>query len=195
MIFVILLQKLFNMKRTLVIHPKDRSTDFLKPIYANIVGATIVTENWSKEDVNAAIDTHDRIIMMGHGSPYGLFSIGRFIDTKNGFIIDAHSVKHLRGKECIFIWCYASDFVNHHNLKGFSTGMFISEVGEAYACRIIEPTQQMVDGSNSFFVDTLSENVDLTLREIYDATTKRYSEYAKRNTIAHYNNSRLVCIE
>ena len=66
----------------LIIHPTDRSTDFLSPIYANITDATIMNGGVSKDQVAKAINEHDRIIMLGHGSPYGLFSIGQFVIRK-----------------------------------------------------------------------------------------------------------------
>ena len=63
--------------RTLVIHPKDKTTDFLKPIYANR-DWTVITGGCTKEEVNKAISEHDHIIMMGHGTPQGLLAMGQF---------------------------------------------------------------------------------------------------------------------
>jgi hypothetical protein len=63
--------------RTLVIHPKDKTTDFLKPIYANR-DWTVITGGCTKEEVNKAIGEHDHIIMMGHGTPQGLLAMGQF---------------------------------------------------------------------------------------------------------------------
>ena len=61
--------------KTLVIHPDDRSTDFLKPIYSNLPNTTVLTENVSQPTLKKAITEHDQIIMMGHGSPSGLFNV------------------------------------------------------------------------------------------------------------------------
>jgi hypothetical protein len=63
--------------RTLVIHPKDRTTDFLKPIYHGR-DWTVITGGCTKEDVNKAIGEHDHIIMMGHGTPQGLLAMNQF---------------------------------------------------------------------------------------------------------------------
>jgi hypothetical protein len=63
--------------KTLVIHPKDRTTDFLKPIYHGR-GYTVITGGCTKADVAKAIDEHDHIIMMGHGTPQGLLAVGQF---------------------------------------------------------------------------------------------------------------------
>jgi hypothetical protein len=62
--------------KTLVIHPKDKTTDFLKPIYHGR-DWTVITGG-TKEEVRKAIDEHDHIIMMGHGTPQGLLSVGQF---------------------------------------------------------------------------------------------------------------------
>lgn len=66
------------MKKTLVIHPKDKSTDFLKPIYHGRNDVTVITGGCTKEDVARAIDAHDHIVMMGHGTPQGLLAMGQF---------------------------------------------------------------------------------------------------------------------
>lgn len=64
--------------KKLVIHPKDRSTDFLKPIYYGRNDTTVITGGCTKKDVNDAIDKHDHIIMLGHGTPQGLLAMGQF---------------------------------------------------------------------------------------------------------------------
>ena len=63
--------------KTLVIHPNDSSTNFLKPIYSSLSkeDTTIITGGVSAEDVLQLVKDHERIIMMGHGSPRGLFGI------------------------------------------------------------------------------------------------------------------------
>jgi len=134
---------------TLVIHPADKSTDFLKPIYQNSLDTTVLTGG-TKVEVNKAIESHDRIMMMGHGSPYGLFTVGKF-KSENGYVIDGTTVKLLKDKECIFIWCNADAFTNKHGLDGLYSGMFISEVSEAYYCGLPYTSQEEVDQSNHGF--------------------------------------------
>ena len=90
----------------LVIHPTDRSTDFLKPIYENISDAMILNGGVTKDQVRELIPQAQRVIMMGHGSPFGLFNVGRF-SGNNGYIIDESMVDVLRNVECIAIWCNA----------------------------------------------------------------------------------------
>ena len=119
--------------KTLIIHPEDKSTDFLTPIYSGFDNTTVIRGGMSKSEVNKQIEKHDRIMMMGHGSPGGLFSVGQFPGS-NGYIISHATVDLLQNKECIFIWCNADKFVEEHNLKGLYSGMFISEVMEANYC-------------------------------------------------------------
>ena len=64
--------------KKLVIHPKDRTTDFLKPIYHGRNDVTVLTGGCSKDEVNEAIDKHDHIIMLGHGTPQGLLAMNQF---------------------------------------------------------------------------------------------------------------------
>ena len=105
--------------RTLVIHPKDRSTDFLKPIYESIEGDVhVITGLYYKDTVRALIDQSDRIIMLGHGSPAGLFAVGQFEDCSNGMIIDETMIASLGNKpNNIYVWCNADKFVNRFSFE------------------------------------------------------------------------------
>jgi len=137
--------------KTLVIHPDDRTTDFLKQIYE---GRDFTVFNGHQKDISKSefhdlVKKHDRIIMMGHGFPGGLFMSH----------INSEIVYLLREKECVCIWCNADQFVNKYGLKGFYTGMFISEVGEANWFRI-QTDQDAIDHSNELFTDLVTEHLD-----------------------------------
>ena len=182
--------------KTLVIHPEDRSTDFLKPIYEHVSDATIIHGGVSKTQIKQLITEHDRIMMMGHGSPSGLFSCAKFGDNDySGFIIDHTMVEELSSKECIFIWCNADQFVTKHNLKGLYSGMFISEVGEATYCGLPGTPQSVVDTSNDSFARWMGENVNMALNEIYHNTMDNYEVLAMDNPVADYNAQRLCLAE
>jgi len=182
--------------KTLVIHPKDKSTDFLKPIYADLDNVTLVTEGWTPDQIKKAIQTHDQVMMMGHGSPNGLFAIGQFPinNPYSSHIIGADMVEALSQKDNnIFIWCNADQFVNKHGLKGFYSGMFVSEVGEAFYCKVKTFDQASVDESNDTFARQLGECL-LTTRapeEIYNQIRGQYGLLAEVNAIAEYNHQRL----
>jgi len=172
--------------KTLIIHPQDGSTDFLKPIYSNIKGKTVLTEGTRKKVIQE-IKKHDRIMMMGHGSPSGLFSIGRF---DSAYAIDESLVELLKKKECVFIWCNADQFVERHDLKGFYSGMFVSEVSEASYCGFYTD-QATVNESNNSFALWLGEAINNPLVEAYSSLLPKYQALAKANKVAAYNQQRL----
>jgi hypothetical protein len=180
--------------KNLIIHPADASTDFLKPIYANISDAIILNGGASKDQVKELITQHDRIIMLGHGSPFGLFSIGQFMGN-NGYIIDSTMVDVLKHVECISIWCNADKFMVKHELNGFYSGMFISEVGEAMYCGLPGTPQETVDASNHYFAQLLGEVINEPLSAINDYVTDNYGLLTEDNPVALYNYNRLYLRE
>ena len=177
--------------QTLVIHPHDESTHFLKPIYENIPNKTVITGGVSKAEMCDLIDSYDRVMMMGHGSPWGLFSVGKFTDT-TPYIIDHTMVYLLLQKQnSVFIWCNADQFVNRHQLKGLYSGMFISEVGEAMYCGLPNTPQDVVTESNDSFATMLGNVIDKPIRDAYNEVKKQYSLLAESNAVALYNSNRL----
>jgi hypothetical protein len=182
--------------KTLVIHPHDASTDFLSPIYTGLDDVTLVTDSWSQNQIKEAIQTHDQVIMMGHGSPSGLFAVGQF-PTNNPFssyVIGTSMVEVLSQKDNnIFIWCNADQFVNRHGLKGFYSGMFVSEVGEAFYCDVETFDQASVDESNDTFARQLGECLQSTRdpEAIHGQIKEHYGALAETNLIAAYNHERL----
>jgi len=165
--------------KTLVIHPADRSTDFLKQIYE---GRDFTIENrhkgmagYSKKEFIEDVKAHDRIIMMGHGYPGGLFM--SFVNSEMVYL--------LREKECVCIWCNADQFVNKYGLKGFYTGMFISEVSEASWFHI-QTNQEAIDHSNHLFTQLVTENID---NENIHSVLK--AGYVGECPVIKFNNDRL----
>ena len=134
--------------KVLIIHPKDKTTDFLIKSYNS--DFTIIRTELSDTLLKKLIRSHDVIIMMGHGTEEGLIGFGRTY-------IGSDFVDELRKKFCICIWCYASDFAKKYKLKTmFSTGMFISEMEEAYLMGLKEIDQNMINCSNYWFSEALS---------------------------------------
>ena len=180
-----------NKMKTLIIHPKDKSTQFLDIVYNPIPNKTIITGGVSQEELIKLIEEHDRVMMCGHGSPYGLFAVGQFPDTK-GYVIGANMVEVLSKKDnSIFIWCNADQFVNFHKLKGFFSGMFISEVGEAYYCGLPGTKQDEVNESNFGFCNLLSECINEPQEVMYNTIKTNYGKIAEENSVALYNHNRL----
>ena len=190
--------------KTLIIHPEDPSTSFLDIVYAPIENKTVITGGISKSEVQQLIREHDRVMMMGHGSPNGLFSIGKFSGA-NGLIIDHTTVSLLKEKDnSVFIWCWASEFVKNYKLSGFSSGMFISEVGEASHCSKYDQTvddllkiklstviQEEVDESNYGFCNIIAKYINEDKELIHENVKKEYGLIAESNPVALYNNNRL----
>ena len=177
--------------KTLIIHPQDVTTDFLSVAYKTMINKTIVKTNKSINDIRGLIDSHCRFMMMGHGSPSGLFSIGQFGEP-SGLIIDHSMADLLRFKNNnLFIWCNADRFVNEFNLKGFYTGMFISEIEEAWYCGLHNITQDMIDESNLVFCELLSKVIQDKTEVIHHYILKQYGLLAKKNPVASYNHKRL----
>lgn len=138
--------------KTLVIHPKDETTDFLSKIYEG-KGFTVVIDNISTSKLKNLISENDRIIMLGHGTPKGLLGYGRNI-------IDSNLVYLLKSKICISIWCFADVFVKKYKLRGFYTSMFISEIYEASYEGFYNISQNEIDSSNNNFSNVLSKYLD-----------------------------------
>lgn len=178
--------------KTLIVHPKDSSTSFLDIVYEPIVDKTVITGGMSKLELHELIESHDRVMMMGHGSPYGLFSVGQFYGVGGGYIIDRESVELLKEKDnSVFIWCNADQFVNRHELRGFYSGMFISEVGEAYYCGLPGTSQDMVDESNYGFCNIIAKYINEPTEVIYENVVPEYGVIAENNSVALYNKLRL----
>lgn len=176
--------------KNLIIHPQDSSTSFLNIVYKNISNKTVITGGITSTELNGLIKTHDRVMMMGHGWAGGLFGVGQFIDC--GTIINRYTVPYLMEKKNnIFIWCNADKFVNEHELKGFYSGMFISEVGEADYCGIPGMSQHVVDESNYGFCNIISECINESKQTIFNNVVKEYKKIAENNPVALYNVNRL----
>ena len=176
------------MEKTLVIHPSDSSTDFLKPIYSGLENAVVLTGGLTKEEVREAIEKSDRVIMLGHGSPFGLFSVGRFQST-NGYIIDNTMIDVLSDKpNNIYVWCHANQFVERHELNGFYSGMFVSEYGEAYYCGV-KTLIGDVELSNDLFAEVVGKNINLESNLLCEVAKQEY--YIQGNEVNKYNNERL----
>jgi len=137
--------------KTLVIHPKDVTTDFLSEIYKD-KDWTIINTNISKSEMKKQIISHDRIVMLGHGTERGLLGFGRFV-------IDSTWVYLLRDKECVCIWCNADKFVKRYGLKGFYTGMIISEYEEAIA-HYITTDLETINKSNTGFALAIKNSIN-----------------------------------
>ena len=175
--------------KTLIIHPKDITTTFLTGIYKNLANKTVITGGMT--NLRKHIQDHDRILMMGHGSPAGLFSVGQFPDAYP-YIFDESMVDMLQDKITVYIWCNADKFVQRHSLYGFYTGMFISEVNEALYFNFwnLDNLERLIDESNYAFSAIVAKHIDEGLFDMYKNVVAGYGLLAK-NPIARFNLDRL----
>jgi hypothetical protein len=160
--------------KTLVIHPQDATTDFLKPIYQNL-NCKVITGQCTKAEVYEQVAKHDRIIMLGHGSPNGLFAVSQFIGEQiASYIIDESFVDLLKEKRNnVYIWCHADRYVNKYGLTGFYTGMFSSEVLEA-AMYDINAEDEEIGKSNDLFSDLVGERIEHESEKIHRYVKDNY---------------------
>ena len=164
--------------KTLVIHPTDYTTNFLKEIYVD-KDWTVINDNPSNKALKKAIKDHDRIVMLGHGTEHGLIGHKRFI-------IDSSMVYLLRQKpESVYIWCNADVFVKKYGLKGFYTGMIISEIDEAYLYCVNFKLSTDIDDSNKLFAESIKNAICLDSKEMYAKVKKNY--VSLDNNIIHFN--------
>jgi len=165
---------------TLVIHPDDISTDFLSDIYIDKGWDVFRLPFFHPDDFRDAITSHKRIVMLGHGSPSGLFNF-------MGLTIDGSLGSLLKDKETVAIWCYADQYVHKHKLKGFFSGMFISEVSEANSCGIPDIDEETVELSNHLFSSTLGKYIDSD--NVLEKVLEKYK--VEGNPIIEFNRARL----
>lgn len=181
----------------LLIHPDDRTTDFLKPTYSNL-NATVLTKPDEFFNLAETMKRHNRIIMMGHGSPNGLFmpQIEGVEEDENGelFEYSDYSINYtyadiLREKRTVCVWCNADRYVVPNDLHGFYTGMAISELCEADYCDVKGCNPKQLEESNTKFTMGLKESLKVDGPESVKIFKEIYNN--PKNPIMVYNRKRL----
>ena len=176
-------------KNILVIHPEDESTEFLSVIYKNIPNLTVVRNcNISKKRLRDYIRRNEVVIMLGHGNSHGLFS-NSFGEKFSRLLINSRLVDELRKKEYLIgIWCHAKDFFKKYKLKGFVSGMFISDMNECYYYSYNVEEQVLNESNNKISQiigdSILNSNVEET---IYIYVCKRILNELSDNVISQFN--------
>lgn len=152
--------------------------------------AVVITGGTDRESIKTLMRESEQVIMLGHGSPTGLMSVGKFKGYGN--IVDDSCAEVLAEKQnSVFIWCNADQFVEFHGLNGFSTGMFISEVAEAKFCGMPLAQYSTVAESNRAFVECVRRVIDCEPEMMHSYVKQAYGELASVNPVAKYNHERL----
>ena len=139
-----------NEKEMIVVHPFDPSTRMLCEIYKGIEGVTLFDSWEQREDILKAIAAAPKdepILLLGHGCPSGL------LDLRYGLVIGDSDAGLLKGRpNLVGIWCYASSYAYAHGLKGFFSGMFISELPEAIINGVDASAEEIDDNAWNFCI-------------------------------------------
>lgn len=188
-------------KTTLVIHPKDPSTDCLGVIYEGRDWTVIRDFTTPQTVVDDQISKHDRIILLGHGSPEGLLA-GAVVQSWSGqkvfkrfsrYIISPAQTDLLKEKETFSIWCCSDAFFKKYQAgKGLHTGMIISEVGEEVYClgKAYLDEKQMASNME-LFCGAFAKHIDLPPEEM---RRKVLEEYVGDDPVTRFNRERIVVL-
>jgi hypothetical protein len=166
--------------KTLVIHPKDETTEFLSKIYAD-KDWKVMNSRLTKSSLTKQIKAHDRIIMMGHGGEMGLLHFRELI-------IDKTFVDLLKEKSCVCIWCHADEFVNELGLRAFYCGMFVSDFVESLE-NDIDSNWDAIWHSNALFAEAV--NVSIDTNNILENIKELYKEPEDGCEVIRFNRARL----
>jgi len=146
--------------QTVIIHPKDESTDFLSKAYDGKMNTIVIRNKISDAELKQHFAMAERIVLMGHGLPSGLLGF-------DSIYIDSKYVQWLKNKEVFYVWCNANKFVLNNNLKGFCTGMIISDKEEASDYNI-NVTDEELSYSNDLFANAIGHIISLTEYDVKD---------------------------
>jgi len=171
--------------KTLIIHPEDESTNFLKEIYEG-KGWTVLSDDKSlrKRNLKKMLLEHDRIIMLGHGYHGGLYGFGRVV-------LDSTFVYILREKALVCIWCNADKFVSKYDLNGLYTGMIISDSDEADMFLNLEYSVSDIKTSNELFASSIKNSIEILDTRIVENVL---SDYNLDNPIVNFNKDKIYFV-
>lgn len=176
---------------TLVIHPKDHTTDCLEVIYRDRNWSVIRNPDTPESAVKEAILSHPRIIMLGHGTPYGLLA-ARGRNRFGRYIINWSMVNLFKNKETMSIWCFSNRFFKPANLKGLHTGMIISELSEEWAVLGHAPlTRDEMAENMERFCGAFAKYIDLEPEQMRE---KVLEEYTGDDEVTQFNRKNIIVL-
>lgn len=172
----------------IVVHPNDPSTRMLAMIYEGMEGVTLF-DSWKQRkeilEAIAAAPKDEPILILGHGTPHGL------LDMRYGYVICDADAELLKDRpNLVGIWCYASDYAHDHGLRGFFSGMFISEEPEAWVNGVDAGEEEINDRAWDFagrFGGLLREG-----RPLAEAAAELMDPRHRDSELTEFNYSRLT---
>ena len=177
----------------LVIHPSDRSTDFLRELYEGREDVRLLTGRESRKELGSILfhlRAGERVMLLGHGSPSGLFRLEE--DGEYRLYVGHTMVYALRKHPVIGIWCHADLFARKEQLHGLFSGMIVSEMKEAQEYGIA-CSQEELDRENANLAERLrflfDENVP------FQQMPSRLAEMDTAGTqLTRFNYNNLYCL-
>lgn len=183
------MKRKINMKKYLFIHPKDETTDFLSAIY-NVVREDIKTVvrdcSISNSKLVKLIQSHENVIILGHGNEFGLLCSTSNHERFNRLLINSRHVEFLRKcKSVIGIWCDSDKFFEKYSINGFASGMFVSDLDEANDFALPLSITD-IEESNKLLATLLSQSFYCDSKFIYNYLYDGFKKLSK-NKIAQFN--------
>lgn len=179
------------MKKVLVIHPDDRSTDMLKAVYEGKGYDVINDPSISDDEIVEQIKSHDKIIMLGHGTPYGLISWNRTTGEVRYVINDSHA-ELLKTKETYSMWCHSDAFFERHDMKGFHSGMIISEEMEALMYGIVGCSDEDIAESMMPLMYAMHDTIEM--EDLQDMKRIILERYNAKDPVTWFNRRNIVIL-
>jgi hypothetical protein len=170
---------------TLVVHPIDPTTDFLRPIYESL-DAEVVTGGVTRGELRRLIERADKVVLLGHGCHLGLFAVDAFPEP-DLLIVDGSFAHQLRERQNLFIFCYAAQFSRAYGLPGLSTGMFVSEQQEAEIFLDQPVSDEDIAISNDLFAEVVGRFARHPASQLMAALDKEYGSLASSNDVIAFN--------
>lgn len=147
------------MEKMTVVHSGDPTTKVLTQLYEQQGDVFMITENNTNAEVTHAVKACEKIMMLGHGNMYGLFSTRNKRGDFERLLINGRHAEFLRNKICIGIWCHANEFAKKYGLHGLFSGMIISELSEAEEYGIVA-TKEEIEYEMEMFTKRLKYCLD-----------------------------------
>ena len=157
---------ILNKSDTLVIHCKDNSTEMLGQLYEGRNWDVLRDGNIDKDELHELLQSHDRIVCLGHGSGNGLFN-----NQGYGNVIGKEEAKYLRDKHLFIIWCHAETYAVANNLHGFITGNMPSDAGEAYMAGF-KVGREYMDDNITYWSKCCANHIEQALKGDYEGAAR-----------------------
>ena len=180
-----------NKSDTLVVHCADNSTDMLSQIYEGKGWDVLRDGNIDKSELHQLLQSHDRIVCLGHGTSGGLINV-----QGGGTVIGAPEAPYLKDKKLFVIWCNADGYFNAHNIgKGqFITGNMPSEVWECRAAGCGEISKELMLENITYWSKLCADVVERALngdaQGAVDYVRDKYIEKYGDHPVTIYNAER-----